>query len=519
VEAEQALAVVGPDGADVHGAAVGQDDVGLPLDTFVCHPAEGRRSARRTGVRRRPLHTDLDLEPVWRDLELPRSFPPEVEAAAAAAADAVATADRRDATDVALVTVDPPGAMDLDQAVHIAPDGDGWVVHYAIADVAAFVAAGDPVDTEARRRGETLYLPDGRVPLHPPVLGEAAASLLPGEVRPAVLWRIAVAADGSTGDVAVERATVRSRSRHSYAEVQEALDAGAPVPEAVRDLPALGAARMALARRRGAIELGLPSQEVVRRGDGSWTIEHRAPLPVEAWNAQVSLLTGMAAAALMLAGGTGLLRTLPRPEPVVVERLRGAAPALGVSWPEGVDPGTVLAGLDARDPRAAAYLDLAAELLRGAGYTPVDGSPPPDEVGHAGVGAPYAHVTAPIRRLGDRFATEVALSVAAGREVPGWVQEALPSLPDLLATSARRARAVERAAVDHVEAWLLADRVGEVFDAAVVEHDAERDRSTVVLDDPAVRARCDGQPPLGGRIRVRLAEADLPTRSVRFTPA
>ncbi|HEX7133635.1 MAG TPA: RNB domain-containing ribonuclease [Iamia sp.] len=469
-------------------------------------------------MRRRPLHTELDLEPVWRDLDLPRAFPPPVEEAAAVAVDAVAAADRRDATDAELVTVDPPGAMDLDQALHIADrPGGGWIVHYAIADLAAFVAAGDPVDVEARLRGETLYLPDGRVPLHPPVLSEGAASLLPGEVRPAVLWRIEVSDSGAAEAVHVERATVRSRSRHAYVDLQAALDAGT-APEGARLLPALGEARLARARREGAIELGLPSQEVVRRPDGSWTIEHRAPLPVETWNAQVSLLTGMAAAGLMLEAGIGLLRTLPAPDERTVRKLRRAAPALGVPWPDGADPGSVLAELDARQPRHAAFLDLAAELLRGAGYTPLDGAPP-EVVGHAGVGAPYAHVTAPIRRLGDRFATEAALAAAAGGEVPGWVREALPLLPDLLAASGRRAKAVERTAVDHVEAWLLADRVGETFDAAVVEHDPERDRSTVVIDDPAVRARCDGQPPLGERTTVRLVTADLPTRTVRFTPA
>ncbi|QYG92466.1 RNB domain-containing ribonuclease [Iamia sp. SCSIO 61187] len=475
-------------------------------------------------MRRRPLHTDLDLAPVWRDLELPTGFPPEVEAAAARAADTLGS-ERRDATDIPFVTVDPPGAMDLDQALHLAPrpGGDageragGWIVHYAIADLAAFVAAGDPVDVEARRRGETLYLPDGRVPLHPPVLSEGTASLLPGVDRPAVLWRIEVDGDGEQVDVSVERATVRTRSRHAYVDLQAALDAG-DAPEAARALPDLGAARVARARREGAIELGLPSQEVVQREDGSWTIELRAPLPVETWNAQVSLLTGMAAAGLMLDAGVGLLRTLPEPDERTVRRLRAGAPALGVDWPGGARPGEVLAALDARQPRAAAFLDLAAELLRGAGYKPFDGAVPAAP-GHAGVGAPYAHVTAPIRRLGDRFATEVCLAVSAGREVPGWVRDALPLLPDLLADSGRRSRSVERAAVDHVEAWLLADRVGETFDAAVVEHDGERDRCTVVLDDPAVRARCDGRPPLGERTTVRLVEADLATRTVRFAPA
>ncbi len=233
----------------------------------------------------------------------------------------------------------------------------------------------------------------------------------------------------------------------------------------------------------------------------------------------MSLLTGMAAARLMLGAGVGLLRTLPPPDPRTVRKLRRAAPSLDVTWPDGADPGAVLAGCDARQPRHAAFLDLAAELLRGAGYTPFAEGAVPEQPGHAGVGAPYAHVTAPIRRLGDRFATEICLAVAADRAVPGWASAALGELPVLLAASGRRARAAERAAIDHVEAWLLADRVGEVFDVAVVEHDDERDRSTVVLDEPAVRAPCTGTPPLGERVAARLVTADLPTRAVRFAPA
>jgi exoribonuclease R len=406
--------------------------------------------------------------------------------------------------------------MDLDQALAIVARGDGWRVHYAIADVGALVLPGGAVDRESWERGETVYLPDGRVPLHPTPLSEGAASLLPDQVRPAVLWTIDVDATGERTDVVVERALVRSRSRHDYATLQGELDAGR-APEPVALLPDLGRARVARARARGAIELGLPSQEVVVRA-GRTTVEMRAPLPVETWNAQVSLLTGMTAAEIMVDAGIGLLRTLPEPDPGVVRRLRRAAPALGVDWPDGARPGDVLASCDATRPRDAAFLDLAGALLRGAGYTAFEGAPP-DEPGHAGVGSIYAHVTAPIRRLCDRVATEVCLAATSGRDVPGWAREALPLLPEVMEDSGRRAKAAERATVDRVEAWLLAPRVGEVFDVAVVEHDEERDRSTVALDDPAVRARCDGRPPLGERIEARLVEADPTVGTVRFTPA
>ena len=123
------------------------------------------------------------------ELEVPTAFPPEVEQAAEAAAVRGPRHDRVDATDLPLVTIDPPGSRDLDQAVHVAAEGRGFVVSYAIADVAAFVSPGDPVDVEANRRGETLYGAEGKVPLHPPAISEDAASLLPDRVRPALLRR------------------------------------------------------------------------------------------------------------------------------------------------------------------------------------------------------------------------------------------------------------------------------------------------------------------------------------------
>src|SRR6476620_10666029 len=126
---------------------------------------------------------------IQAELEVSPAFPADVERAARTAAAAPRLPDL-DRTEIAFVTIDPPGSMDLDQALHLEREGDGYVVHYAIADVAAFVTAGDPVDAEARRRGTTLYAPDRRTPLHPEVLSEGAASLLPDQVRPALLWTL-----------------------------------------------------------------------------------------------------------------------------------------------------------------------------------------------------------------------------------------------------------------------------------------------------------------------------------------
>src|SRR4029453_16221783 len=181
-----------------------------------------------------------------------------------------------------------------------------------------------------------------------------------------------------------------------------------------------------------AVNLPLPEQEIEPDGDG-WRLVLRAALPVQEHNAQISLAPGMAAARLMLAGGVGLLRTMPAPRPDAVDRLRAAARSLGIAWPKGASIGAVVAAVDPGDPRGAAFLDQAAELLRGAGYTAFDAAAEesaaqngtaqgdaaeksgkgsaarsgpakngPAETGHGGVGAPYAHVTAPLRRLADR---------------------------------------------------------------------------------------------------------------------
>lgn len=455
----------------------------------------------------------LDFDSIRADLGIPGEFPADVLDAAKDAARSPLLPER-DATGIEFVTIDPEGSRDLDQAVSIESAGDGWRVHYAIADVAAWVAPGGPIDREAITRTQTFYAPDRRISLHPPVLGEGAASLLPDGPRPAVLWTIDVAGDGTTTAVDVGRAMVRSRAQLTYSGVQEQIDAGRP-PTAIAELPSLGAALLADARRRGAIDLGLPEQEVHRTTDGGWTVSLRTDLAVETWNAQVSLLTGRAAAQLMLDGGAGVIRTLPPPDDAVVERLRSAASNLGIDWPPGRDPGAVLAALDRSEPVSMAFADLAAELLRGAGYVAFHGGARPSETGHGGVGAPYAHVTAPLRRLVDRFGTEACLAIAAGDPVPDWVLGALDSLPSLMASGDSLAKKLDRAAIDATEAFVLADRLGDVFEAHVVE--TGENYGTVVIDEPAIRARCDAPGlRLGAAVKVRLVEADVTRRVVRF---
>ncbi|WP_090104891.1 RNB domain-containing ribonuclease [Lentzea jiangxiensis] len=457
---------------------------------------------------------DVSFDGIRTEFGLPSSFPAAVlaEAEAAVSRD---PGDRPDLTSIPLVTIDPPGAKDLDQALCVTKSPGGFTVHYAIADLGTFVTPGGPLDTEVRRRGQTLYLPDGNVPLHPTVLSEGAASLLPGVTRPAVLWTFECDAEGKPTSVEVRRALVRSTAQFDYAAVQESFDAGTPHPS-VAALAEFGPLRRAYARERGAIELQLPEQEIESNGS-DWRLVTRPRTEVDGWNAEISLMTGMAAAEVMLEAGVGVLRTLPDPDPEAVKALRKSAAALQVPWPDDLSPGAFLAGLDAGTPEALVLFTDATRLLRGAGYSAFNGEVP-ELTTHAGVAAPYTHVTAPLRRLVDRFATEVCLAVTSGQDLPAWLAEALPRLPSLMGASDSLAAKVDRATLDQVEARVLAGRVGEEFDAAVLrsnENDAE-----IFVAEPPVLAKCSGKNiPEGERIRVKLTEADPAERKVRFERA
>jgi exoribonuclease R len=450
------------------------------------------------------------------EFALPTQFPAAVLAEAELAVNTWRDAERLNATDLPLVTIDPPGAKDLDQAMAVFRRGDGFRVHYAIADLGAFLVPGGELDREVRRRGLTIYLPDGNVPLHPTVLSEGAASLLPGQIAPAALWTLDCDAEGALEDAHVRRALVRSQARFDYDTVQAAFATGTAHPS-LEALPALGRLRREHAVARGAVELQLPDQEVEPDGNGGWRLALRPRTEVDAWNAEISLLTGMAAAKLMLGAGVGILRTLPDPENSAVKWLRRSARSLGIQWPKTVDAAELLAGLDPDRPEAMALYMDATRLLRGAGYTVFDGAAP-ELTTHAGIAAPYAHVTAPLRRLVDRFGAEICLAVAAEQPVPDWVRQALPELPDLMTGSDTLAARVDKACLDQVEAWVLAGHVGHEFDAIVLR--SEGSNADVFLPEPPVIAKCvGGNLPEGETVRVRLTQADEDARKVVFERA
>jgi exoribonuclease R len=468
----------------------------LTRTAAVTHPQAARRYVRPAPDA--PGDLCADLQRLRREFKLPEAFPEEVEAEAARAAERPPLKDdRQDLRDLPFVTIDPAGSMDLDQAMLLERRGDGYLVRYAIADVAAFVQNGGALEREAWNRGQTVYCPDTRIPLYPTALSEGAASLLPGEERPAIVFAVELDRRGCRTSAAVERAVVRSHQRLAYGEGEVPL------------LQEIGELRLQRARERGAVSLNDPTQAVKPDPDTPCTyrLELERRLPDEDWNAEISLLAGMTAAELMATREIGLLRTMEGPDDYRTKRLRAAARELGVPWPDE-DPFERFAmRLDPMVPPEAALLEEAHEVMGHAGYLFFEGEVP-QGAEHAGVAALYAHTTAPLRRLADRYVLDLLVGEPD--------RDALSRLPEVMTEAGGLAARVERAAVDLMEARLLEHRIGETFRAIALENDR---RGTVIrITDPPVRARlhADPQPQEGTVVEAKLVRADPVSRSLEF---
>jgi exoribonuclease R len=449
-------------------------------------------------------------------LGISRDYPAAALAEAEAAA-AHPTLPELDTTDVPYVTIDPSGSMDLDQALYLERDGDGYRVRYAIADVPSFVAPGGALDAETRKRGQTIYPPDGPIPLHPLVLSNSATSLLPGQVRGAYVWDFQLDGAANVTATSLSRARIRSTAKLDYVGVQNSIDDGTADAHLAL-LKEIGLKRIALEVARGAANLTLPDTEV-HQVDGSaaqtkgYELVRRQPQPAEDWNAQLSLMTGMAAAELMIGAKVGILRTMPAPPQWAIDRFRKQTIALGTAWPINQQYGEYLRSLDTSDPKQLAIMHAAGALFRGAGYTAFDGSVPVGLV-QAAVGTSYTHATAPLRRLVDRFVLVVCEAIAAGTEIPAWAGQALPELPGLMEHSSGITSQFEHRAVDTVEAAVLSSHLGEIFDATVIS--LSKTGGQIQLTEPAVTAHCNGALVDGSIIRARLTRADIPTGQVVF---
>jgi exoribonuclease R len=443
------------------------------------------------------------LARIRHEFSLPAGFSPEVTAAAQKAAATPPGPEHVDRTGLPFVTLDPASATDLDQAFCIERAGDDLILRYAIADVGWFVRGDDPLDREAWARGTTMYLPDGKVSLYPTELSEGAASLLPNGPRPAVVFVVRLDSAGLPRLDGVERAVVQSRAKLAYDSVTSA--------ELPPEMPEF-AARMAAADAiRGAARVEPPEQEVERDGD-TYRIAYRPRLASESANAAMSLATNLAVADALLQAKTGLFRVMDEPDERAVRRLRHTARAMGVAWAADMQLAEFEHGLVATDPRHAAIMLAIRRAGGGARYR---GYEPGVVPWHAAMAATYAHATAPLRRLADRYVVLAALAVAAAKPVSADLTEAFAALPEVMERADAIGNRMDRTVIDLVEAVVLSGQEGRTFAAVVTDVDERGAR--IQLCDVAVVARVSTQNvEPGDELRVKLVEANPAERLVRF---
>jgi exoribonuclease R len=443
------------------------------------------------------------LAAIRSEAGVPGEFSAAVVAAAEEAASRRPGDTHVDRTAVDYVTLDPATATDLDQAFAVEQAGDDIVLHYAIADVGFFVDPDSVLDREAWERGGTVYLPDGKVPLYPRALSEDAASLLPTGPRPAVVFNVRIDEAGDSRLDGAERAVIHSRRKLAYEDV----DMNA-LPPAVAEL----ARRIVAAEdRREAPRVEFPEQ-VLELTDSGWQLRFDERLESEDRNAGMSLATNLAVADALYAAETGLFRVMPDVPDWAIRRLRHTAKAFELDWPEGMSLARFQRSLPAGDQRSAAFLLAVRRAAGGASYQPYDEGEKP---WHAAMAATYAHATAPLRRLADRYVVEAALAVANGSAVPEHVEAAFAELPRVMAQSDERGNRVDNAVNNLAEAVLLASRIGELFDAVIVDEDNHG--PVMQIADPAILARVHAaRVTPGDEIRVRLVAADIEKRAIEF---
>jgi len=410
---------------------------------------------------------------------IPTEFPADA-LAEAAAMQPTRLGAREDLRDLPLVTIDPRDARDHDDAVWAEADTSsdnpgGWRLIVAIADVGHFVRPGQALDREARRRGNSVYLPDRVVPMLPETLSNDLCSLKSGRSRPVMVCHMRIDRDGQKIAHHFTRAYMRSAAALTYAQVQAAQDGkpdDATEPLLSSVIEPLYGAYQALHRARGRrspLALDMPERRVTLNDDGSITaIQVRERLDSHKLIEEFMVLANVAAAeTLTTKHAPCMYRIHEPPASEKVKDLRKFLDGLGLKLAGGQTPtpdafNTLLAQA-ADTPQAALINQVVLRSQTQAFYAP-------DDRGHYGLHLRrYAHFTSPIRRYGDLIVHR-ALIAAGKLGANGLTKDAagdMAQLGEAISDTERRAMLAERDTLDAYTAAFLADRVGADFAGTV----------------------------------------------------
>jgi exoribonuclease II len=423
-------------------------------------------------VRLRVFHEDENLD-LYR-LEVPTEFSPAARGLALKLSDqSIDDPYRRvrvDLTHLECLTIDGERSRDFDDALSLEAAGGGWRLGVHIADVAAQVAAGTPLDLEAQERGTSIYLPETRLPMFPEEISEDTLSLVAQKERPALSFLVDLSLAGEVRDCVIRPSRIRVRRRLTYHEVDNFL---AERDETLAALVTLTGQLKARRLAQGGYELKLPEVWV--------SFNHQGGIHV-AVEDQETVSHQVVAEAMVLANWLAAR---------FLEERR--LPAIYRSQPEPREP------IDTQEPK-----DLVAlwQDRRKLSRVVMDLTPQP----HWGLGLPvYTFATSPIRRYLDLVVHRQILSATNGGP-PFYGGEELERILMTIEPAMRRAGFLKTRRLRYWLLRYLAGQTGQKKEALVVESLPNRCR--LVFPDLLLEAFVTAPPSLGLKpgdtVRVRL---------------
>lgn len=409
---------------------------------------------------------------------IPTDWPREVRDQAKTFGEQVPDAAKNDRVDLRhtkLVTIDGADARDFDDAVFAEPSGNGYRLLVAIADVGHYVAVNSPIDTQAIRRGTSVYFPDRVVPMLPEVLSNGLCSLNPQVDRLCMVCEMRVDPDGKVTRSRFYEAVMRSAARLTYSEVSDFLTGAKPdaVPTDVQgDIRHLHDLYLLFAknrRKRGAVELDIPQTRIEMGKDGtveriSAVMRNDAHRLIEEFMIAANV---QAAKFIRKNRIAGLYRVHARPDPDRFDELRLYLVSLGIKvpHPDHVQPRDFAKMIEqvADRPDSAAISMAMLRSMSHAEYTPKN-------IGHFGLALDaYAHFTSPIRRYPDLLVHRAIRHIVRGGKAGNHVYDAtrMEQLGVICSAHERRAEDATR----EVEAWLkcqyMEDKLGQQFSGVI----------------------------------------------------